>query len=60
MAKKKQGATTFEGGEGATASVTVNPKKKPAPRKAGKSDPALRQKKKRPNSDFSWTGYKKK
>jgi hypothetical protein len=63
--KKKQGATTFEGGEGATASVTVKAKtvRKPDPAwvemqkgyKANKRD----KRKRRPNENISWEGYKK-
>jgi hypothetical protein len=62
--KKKQGATTFEGGEGATASVTVKAKtvRKPDPawvemQKARKDKRDKR--KRRPNEDISWEGYKK-
>jgi hypothetical protein len=66
MAKKrKQGATTFEGGEGATASVTVKAKTE------RKADPAYTEMKKasardkrnkrkvRANENISWEGYKK-
>lgn len=53
--KKKQGASTFEGGEGATAAVTVVKKKGQAPRMANKGDPQLRQKK-RHNQDLRWSG----
>ena len=64
MAKKKQGATTFEGGEGATAQVTVKtkPVRKPDPhwvemQKARKDKRDKR--KRRPNEDVVWEGYKK-
>lgn len=70
MPKKKQGATTFEGGEGATASVTVEPRHSVSPRKP---DPnwVLRERKRkarnprdkrrrRANEDISWEGYKAK
>lgn len=64
---KKQGATTFEGGEGATAAVTVERKKverKPDPHWVEKQK---RLKKKNPKDkrkrhateDISWEGYKK-
>lgn len=63
--KKKQGATTFEGGEGATANVTVE-----KPKFIRKPDPAFVEKqkerkdkrdrkKRRANDDVVWEGYKK-
>lgn len=67
MRKKKQGATTFEGGEGATASVTVEPKKKverkPDPhfvemQKEHKKRHKRDKRKMHPNEDISWQGYK--
>jgi hypothetical protein len=64
MAKKKQTMTTFEGGEGATAHVTVKAKtvRKPDPhwvqmQKARKDKRDKR--KRRPNEDIVWEGYKK-
>jgi hypothetical protein len=58
MPRKKQAMTTFEGGEGATASVTVVKKsKQPAPRVSSKKDPAMRQKK-RYNQDLRWSGVR--
>lgn len=56
MPRKKQAMTTFEGGEGATASVTVGKKpKQPAPRMKSKLDPRMRRKK-RFNEDIRWSG----
>jgi hypothetical protein len=65
MRKKKQSMTTFEGGEGATASTTVEKKKtvrKPDPHwvEMQKNRKDKRDKRKRrPNEDIVWEGYKK-
>jgi hypothetical protein len=62
--KKKQAMTTFEGGEGATASATVKPKttRKPDPAwvemQKGRKDKRDKRKR-RPNEDVRWEGYKK-
>jgi hypothetical protein len=69
MRKKKQSMTTFEGGEGATAHVTVAKNTSPA-KTVRKPDPhwvemqkARKDKrdkrKRRPNEDIVWEGYKK-
>lgn len=65
--KKKQKATTFEGGEGATAEVVVKKRtshRKPDPawvekQKRDKKNNKRDKRKRRANEDISWEGYKK-